>query len=146
MNAPTRINELLWAQWKTKSLEAAIKLCVFTELGKHSLTVDELTSRLKLRANARAVRDFFDSLVSLGLLESEGSRYMNSAETSQYLDQAKDDSYIGDSLLQGIADPILDLSEALRRDPPDSANLPGREFYEQQVRYGNRREVPLGAV
>lgn len=75
-----------------KTLLSAVELGVFTELAQRSLTVGELTERLGL--HPRGAQDFLDALVALGLLERQGGRYTNTAETDYFLDRNKP-SYVG---------------------------------------------------
>jgi len=81
--------------WGSKTLLSAIEIGVFTALDGGSLNASELSARLGL--HPRSARDFFDALVSLGMLEREGERYRNTAETSQFLVRGSL-SYIGGML------------------------------------------------
>ena len=78
--------------WASKVLLSAIELGIFTELNDKPLTAEELTTRLKL--HPRGVRDFLDALVSLGMLDREGSTYRNTPESGSFLVRSKP-SYIG---------------------------------------------------
>ena len=61
---------------------------MFTALGDESLSASELAASLELRS--RAVYDFLDGLVALGLLERQGlgadARYRNTPQTGLFLD------------------------------------------------------------
>lgn len=84
---PDRIMQLGLGFWGSKTLLSAIELGLFTELASGSLNEKELTNRLRL--NSRSARDFFDALVSLGMIEREGELYRNTPETNQFLVQGK---------------------------------------------------------
>lgn len=81
--SPERIMQLGLGFWGSKTLLSAIELGLFTELAAGPLNVQDLTRRLKL--HSRGARDFFDALVSLGMLEREGNLYGNTADTDQFL-------------------------------------------------------------
>jgi hypothetical protein len=87
--SPARIMEVGMAFWPSKVLLSAVKLGVFTELGKGEKTGAELCAALGL--HERSTPDFFDILVALRFLDREGdgveSRYRNSAETGLFLDR-----------------------------------------------------------
>ena len=90
--SPEKIMKLGMAFWGSKTLLSAVELKVFTELAQQPLDVTALQSRLGL--HPRSARDFFDALVSLGMLERKNGLYSNTPETSLFLDKAKP-SYIG---------------------------------------------------
>jgi len=75
--------------WPSKVLLSAIKLGVFTELGKGEKTGAELRDVLGL--HQRSDPDFFDTLVALKFLERDGNgaeaKYRNTAETGTFLDR-----------------------------------------------------------
>ena len=87
--SPVRIMEVGMAFWPSKVLLSAVKLGLFTELGKASKTGDELRDTLGL--HQRSTPDFFDTLVALKFLERDGdgpqSKYRNTAETGLFLDR-----------------------------------------------------------
>ncbi|MBH1936425.1 methyltransferase [Streptomyces sp. AV19] len=79
-------------------LFAATRFGLFTELARGPLTGEEL--RLRLGLHPRSARDFFDTLVALGLLEREAGpdgRYANTPATGRYLDRGKT-TYLGGAL------------------------------------------------
>ncbi|TYB60573.1 methyltransferase [Nonomuraea sp. PA05] len=101
-----------------KVVLSALELRVFAVLAERSLTGAELTERLAL--HPRAARDFFETMVSLGLLLRKDGRYCNSAAAEQYLDPGKP-SYVGGFLER--SDRVLypawgDLTVALRTGRP----------------------------
>ena len=78
--------------WGSKTFLSAIELGVFTELAKGGGDWEALARRLGL--HSRSAQDFFDALVSLGMLERKNGIYTNTPETDCFLDKAKL-SYIG---------------------------------------------------
>jgi hypothetical protein len=81
--------EVGMAFWPSKVLLSAVKLGVFTELGRGEKTGVELRDALGL--HPRSNPDFFDTLVALKFLEREGdgpeSKYRNTEETGTFLDR-----------------------------------------------------------
>ena len=92
---PENIMQLGFGFTGSKTLLSAIELGVFTELSKAPLNGEQLRERLKL--HQRSFRDFFDTLVALGMLNREGDMYSNTPETEQYLVKGKL-TYIGGML------------------------------------------------
>ncbi|GLU50342.1 methyltransferase [Nocardiopsis ansamitocini] len=129
MTAPDTITELLWDQWKTKTLHSAIQLRVFTELGRSPLTSPEIRARLGLRAGPRAVEDFMDSLVALGLLLREEGRYRNGPEAAHYLDAGRPEVYLGAAIDQALDGPVIDVAADLRAGHSPDALPSAQEFY-----------------
>src|SRR4030095_3114617 len=80
---PDRIMQLGLGFGGSKTLLSAIELGLFSELASNPLNAGELAARLGL--HSRSARDFFDALVSLGMLEREGETYNNTSETNQFL-------------------------------------------------------------
>jgi hypothetical protein len=76
----------------SKTLLSAVEMEVFTELAKHPEDLATLTGRLGL--HPRSSRDFFDTLVALGLLERKDGIYSNTPSADIFLDKNKP-SYIG---------------------------------------------------
>jgi ketosteroid isomerase-like protein/SAM-dependent methyltransferase len=76
-----------------KVLHSAIEIGVFTELARRPLCAEDL--RLRLGLHERGARDFFDALVTLGLLDRHEGVYANTAATATYLGDAGADTYLG---------------------------------------------------
>jgi hypothetical protein len=117
---PERIMQLGFGFWASKALLSAVELGVFTELAKGPLAGQGLAERLGL--HPRSHRDFFDTLVALGMLERRGNVYANTAETDFLLDRAKP-SYVGGLLEMGNARLYRcwgALTEALRTGQPQT--------------------------
>lgn len=93
---PGHILQIGMAFFASKCLLSAVELDLFTRLGDKALTAEELRKLLDL--HPRAVPDFPDALVALGLLARDGdgpdARYRNTPECAHFLDRTKP-SYIG---------------------------------------------------
>lgn len=89
---PSAILQLGSAFWGSKTLLSAVGMGLFTELAKEPLDAEAL--RLRLGLQERGAKDFFDALVSLGMLDRVDGRYANTPATDLYLDRNKS-SYIG---------------------------------------------------
>src|SRR5262249_6436890 len=89
---PEKIMLLGLGFWASKTLLSAIEVGLFTELSNGPLNAQALTERLRL--HPRSTLDFFDALVSLGMLQREGDLYQNTAETGLFLVRGKP-SYMG---------------------------------------------------
>src|SRR6516165_8349751 len=89
---PDKIMQLGLGFWSSKTFLSAIEFGVFTELAKGPQDPESLRTHLEL--HPRSARDFFDSLVSLGMLQRNNGEYANTPESDLFLDRAKA-SYIG---------------------------------------------------
>lgn len=93
---PQHILQVGMAFFAAKTLLSAVELALFTRLGDAAMTAEELRRALDL--HPRAVPDFPDALVALGLLARDGdgaqARYRNTPETAAFLDKTKP-GYIG---------------------------------------------------
>jgi len=93
--SPDRIMQLGLGFWASKVLLSAVELDLFTHLAAGPLDAESLRQRLGL--HPRGARDFFDTLVALGMLEREDGRYRNTPQTALYLDRGEP-SYVGGML------------------------------------------------
>jgi len=85
-----------YAFQRSKALLTAVELDVFTILAEHPLDLATLTARTRI--HRRGARDFFDSLVALGLLHRDpDGRFSNDPECDRYLVRGQP-SYLGDLL------------------------------------------------
>jgi hypothetical protein len=129
--SPDRVMQLGLAFWGSKTLLSAVELRLFAVLSEAgSLDAEELRERLGL--HPRSARDFFDSLVALGMLERADGRYSNTPETDLFLDPAKP-TYMGGLLEMSNARLYTfwgSLTEALRTGQPQSEMKEGGEFFE----------------
>ena len=134
-----------------KVLFAAVRLGVFDALADGPLTGDELRRRLGL--HARAVPDFPDALVALGLLardgDGPGGRYANTPETARFLVR-RSDAYVG-----GIVEMYdarlyrfwTDLDEALRTGAPQNETKhTGASMFAELYREPARLEQFMAAM
>src|SRR6266516_3165946 len=67
---PSHIMQVGMGFWASKTVLSAVELEVFPHLGDGSMTGEELGERVGL--HARAIYDFLDALVALGILERDG--------------------------------------------------------------------------
>ncbi|CAN5755267.1 methyltransferase [soil metagenome] len=107
----------------------------------------ELAERLKL--HRRSARDFFDALVSLGVLERDGERYRNTPETEQFLVRGRL-SYIG-GLLEMANERLYpfwgSLTEGLRTGlPQNEIKTGGAGLFETIYEDSERLRLFLGAM
>lgn len=86
---PSHIMQVGMGFFGSRTLLTAVELALFTHLGDKGLTAEEIRKALSL--HPRAVPDFPDALVALGLLRREGdgpeALYSNTEETSMFLDR-----------------------------------------------------------
>jgi len=121
---PSHILQIGFGFFASKALLSAVELGLFTELSKKSMTGREIAGALGL--DARAVPDFPDALVALGLLQragsGDGARYANTPESGMFLDRNSSD-YVG-GILEMANDRLYrfwaDLTEALRTGMPQN--------------------------
>ena len=87
---PSRILQLGEGFMASKTLLSAVELELFTKLSDQALTGAELAAQLSL--HPRAIPDFPDTLLALGLLDRAGdgpdAKYSNTPETAAFLDKA----------------------------------------------------------
>jgi precorrin-6B methylase 2 len=90
--SPASIIQLAGVFTASKTLLSAVELGLFTELA--SGPADAATLERKLALHPRSSRDFFDALVSIGMLKRNGTMYENTPEGAEFLDRNKP-TYIG---------------------------------------------------
>ncbi len=108
----------------SKVLLSAVELELFRHLGGDALTGDELREKLSL--DDRAIPDFPDALVALGLLDRDGegtdARYRNTPDGVVFLDKTSP-AYIG-GILEMANDRLYpfwgDLTDGLRTGKPQN--------------------------
>ena len=134
-----------------KVLLVAVKLGLFDELQDEALTGRELGKRLDL--HPRAVPDFPDALVALGLLRRDGdgpgARYSNTPAGATCLVRSGH-AYVG-GLLEFYNERMFgrwgDLEEALRTGAPQNETRhTGRPVFEELYRDRKRLEQFLAAM
>ena len=89
---PDKIMQLGLGFWGSKTFLSAVELGLFTELAKGPRDCESVRTQLGL--HSRNARDFFDALVSLGMLQRNNDEYANTSESDLFLDRSKS-SYIG---------------------------------------------------
>ena len=143
--------EVGMAFWPAKVLLSAVKLGVFTELGKSAKTGSELRDALGL--HTRSTPDFFDTLVALGFLDRDGdgadSKYRNTGETAVFLDR-NSPAFMG-GFLEMANDRLYpfwgDLEEALRTGKPQNETKNGGAgVFEELYRQPERLEQFMDAM
>jgi predicted O-methyltransferase YrrM len=148
---PSVIMEIGTGFFASKALLSAVELGLFTTLGSGALTGPEIAERHDLRS--RAVYDFLDGLVALGLLERDGqgeqARYRNTTETGLFLD-AMSPAYIG-GILEMANDRLYGfwggLTEALRTgEPQNEIKQTGRSMFEELYREPDRLDQFMRAM
>lgn len=125
-----RIMQLGFGFRGAKVLLSAVELDLFSELAMAPLDGETLRQRLGL--HPRGWRDFFDTLVALGMIERQDDVYRNTPETDFYLDRSKP-SYVG-GLLQ-LANTLVypvwaSLTEALRTGEPHGKIRDGEDLFD----------------
>ena len=127
---PDAILQLGFRFMASKTLLSAVELGVFTALAEGPAHAESLRRRLGL--HPRAARDFFDSLVALGMLEREEGIYSNSKAAAIFLDQNKQ-TYVGG--IVEMANSRLyhtwrHLTESLRTGHPPNESVGGMGGFE----------------
>ena len=134
----------------SKILLVAVKLGLFDQLRDGPLTAEEIRARLAL--HPRAVPDFLDALLALGMLDREGegpaARYANTPVTARYL--VRGEEYIG-GILEMYNDRLYrfwgDLEEALRTGKPQNETKhTGSSMFEELYREPARLEQFMAAM
>ena len=149
---PSQIMNVGMGFFGSRTLLSAVELEVFTHLGAAgSMTAEELRAALGLAE--RAVPDFPDALVALGMLDRDGdgaeARYRNTPETGAFLDKAQP-TYMG-GILEMAGARLYgfwgDLSEALRTgEPQNEIKLKGEPMFAKLYEVPERLEQFMQAM
>ncbi|MBI4347988.1 MAG: methyltransferase [Elusimicrobia bacterium] len=129
--SPAAIMQLGMGFWGSKTLLSAVELGLFTELAKKPQDLESL--RKKLGLHPRSTRDFFDALVSLGMLQRADGVYSNTPETGMFLDKAKP-CYMGGILEMANARLYLfwgSLTEGLRTGRQQNESKHGGDLFDE---------------
>jgi hypothetical protein len=148
---PAHIMQVGMGFWGSKTLLSAVELELFTKLGSESMTGSQIAEELGL--HARAIPDFPDALVALGLLDREGdgsdAPYRNTEATAVFLDKASP-AYIGGILEMANARlyPFWgDLTEALQSGKPQNeVKHAGTSMFEELYSDPERLEQFMNAM
>jgi hypothetical protein len=121
---PAHIMQVGTGFMASKTLLSAVELELFTRIGGDAMTGSQLGETLGL--HPRAIPDFPDALVALGLLDRDGegadARYRNTEATAAFLDKTSP-TYIGGILEMANARlyPFwADLTDGLRTGSPQN--------------------------
>ncbi len=121
---PSHIMQIGFGFFASRTLLSAVELGLFTKLAERTMNAEQIRSELEL--SQRAVPDFTDALVALGLLQRHGDGpeavYENTPATAAFLDR-NSPQYIG-GVLEMAAARLYgfwnDLTEALRTGQPQN--------------------------
>lgn len=147
----SQILQTAFAFWSSKVLLTAVEMDLFSKLGAHALTADELGAALDIHQRGRA--DFFDALVSMKFLERDGdgagAQYRNTADGAIFLDRASP-RYVG-GILEMLNARLFrfwhDLPEALRTGKPQNEIKHGQKgMFEELYSDLPRLEQFMGAM
>ncbi len=144
--SPERIMALASGFWGSKVLLSAVELGLFTELAKGPMDSNTLSQRLNL--HPRGARDFYDALVSLGMLVRTGELYSNTPETDHFLDRGKP-SYIGawpEMFNERLYLFWGSLTEALRTGKPQNEIKSGGDLFSALYSDPKRLKIFLHAM
>lgn len=142
---PSRLFDMGFGFMASKVLLSAVGLDVFTHLSGKSMTGAEMAADLSL--HDRAIPDFPDTLVALGLLDRDGdgpqARYRNAPEAAAFLDKNSPD-YVG-AALEMCNDRLYrfwsDLTEGLQTGlPQNEIKHTGQSMFEELYREPARLE------
>ncbi len=148
---PSHILQIGSGFWPSKVLLSAVELELFTQLGSEAFTGEEIGDRLGL--HPRAIWDFLDGLVALGLLDREGdgraARYRNTQDTAVFLDK-NSPQYIGGILEMFNARLFrywADLTDALKTgEPQNEVKHTGKPMFDEVYADPARLEQFMGAM
>jgi hypothetical protein len=148
---PSEIMQIGMGFWASKTLLSAVELELFTELGREPMSSPRMAEALGL--HARAVPDFPDALVALGLLDREGdgseALYRNTPATAAFLDKASP-MYIGGILEMCNARLYrfwADLTEGLKTgEPQNEIKQTGKSMFEELYSDPDRLEQFMNAM
>ncbi len=148
---PSHIMQIGSGFWPSKVLLSAVELELFTHLGSESFAGQEIGDKLGL--HPRAIWDFLDGLVALGLLDREGdgtdARYRNTQATAVFLDK-NSPQYIGGILEMFNARLFrfwADLTEALKTgEPQNEVKRTGKPMFDELYADPARLEQFMNAM
>ena len=148
---PSHILQIGSGFWPSKVLLSAVELELFTQLGSETFTGEEIGDRLGL--HPRAIWDFLDGLVALGLLDRDGdgraAHYRNTQDTAVFLDK-NSPQYIGGVLEMFNARLFrywADLTDALKTgEPQNEVKHTGKPMFDELYADPARLEQFMGAM
>lgn len=148
---PAHIMQVGMGFMASKTLLSAIELELFTRLRSDAMTGAQIVESLRL--HQRAVPDFPDALVALGLLDRDGegpdARYRNTPASAVFLDKGSP-AYIGGILEMANARlyPFWgDLTEALQTgSPQNEVKRTGKPMFDELYSDPDRLEQFMNAM
>ena len=148
---PSHIMQLGFGFFGSKALLSAVGLGLFTELGDGGMTAEQLRQALGL--HERAVPDFPDALLALGVLARDGDGpdaiYRNTPESAAFLDRSSP-QYVG-GIFEMANDRLYpfwaDLTEALKTGrPQNEIKHTGEPLFAKLYAAPERLEQFMGAM
>jgi hypothetical protein len=144
--SPAGIMQLGLGFMASKTLLSAVGIGLFTELAKGPLDAATLGQRLDI--HPRAQLDFFDTLVTLKMLNRENGIYSNTPDSNAFLDRTKP-TYVG-ALLEMMNARIFgfwgSLTDALRTGQPQNESRNGTDIFAELYGDPQRLRQFLGAM
>ncbi len=121
--------------WRGCTLQAGIRLEVFTLIGGRTMTLNEICSNLQ--ADLRGTELLLNALAGMQLLIKEESTYKNTDFSIEYLTQTSD-SYMGHIILHHhhILDGWAQLDQAVKTGDPISRRSYGEEIERESFLMG----------
>ena len=154
---PAELLAMSSAYWRGCTLQAAVRLNIFTVIGRTSKSLGEISGAIG--CDTRATEFLLNALAALGLLEKDGGSYMNGAGVENLLSRDSSD-YLGHILLHHhhLVDGWAQLDVAVRTGKPVQTRSYGEEVEREldldgvfflmsggvQLQMGNFRAKPLG--
>ncbi len=128
---PGTLLELSGYYWKTCTLHAAVKLDIFTLIGKDILTAPEMVR--KTGWDSRGLSMLLDALAAMALLNKTPAGYANTQAAADFLSKDSD-RYIGYMIQHHhhLADSWIRMDEAVTRSGPirDRSSVSSEEWRE----------------
>ena len=93
---PGQLLEISGSYWKSCTLQAGVKLGIFTVLGDDARTSEDVAQEIK--GDNRGVQALLNALTAMDLLARKGNRYANTEISSAFL-SVKSPQYIGHIIL-----------------------------------------------
>lgn len=123
------------AYWRGCTLQAGVRLGIFTLLGQRSMNLDEI--RNTTGTDKRGIEFLLNALSAMGLLIKEKKLYKNTEETQKFLNK-ESPSYIGHIILHHhhILDGWAQLDEAVKTGAPVARRSYGEEIERESFLMG----------
>jgi SAM-dependent methyltransferase len=125
---PGRLLGLSGGYWNACTLHAAVKLGIFTLIGRAPMSADQVAE--KLPGDLRGVTMLLNALAALDLLRKENDRYINSDFSVAFLSQ-ESPQYLGHIIMHHhhLVEPWFKLDQGVRTGRPTRAE----NFFEDPV-------------